>query len=84
MKFHKEKERNLFDFGDIEMESGVDPSKNLRSSDEISRIHHSDRHCFFFFFSFLANWQRLLVSEKEKFQGFLKQEKSGIFPNSKK
>ena len=31
------------------MESGVDPSNNLRSADEISRIHHSDfrRHCFF-------------------------------------
>lgn len=37
----REKE-NLFDFGEAEMESGVDPSQDLRSSDEVSPVHHTD------------------------------------------
>ena len=37
-----EDEPNLFDFGDAELEGGVDPCENLRPSDEVSRVHHAD------------------------------------------
>jgi hypothetical protein len=37
-----EDETNLFDFGDAELERGVDPCENLRPSDEVSRVHHAD------------------------------------------
>lgn len=30
---------NLFDFRETELESGVDPSQNLRSANKVSRIH---------------------------------------------
>jgi len=33
---------NLFDFGEAELQSRVDPRKNLRSTDEVSRIHDSN------------------------------------------
>lgn len=63
MEFHKEnkiknKKEDLFDFGEIEMEGGVDPSKNLRSADEICRIHHPDirRHCCFLLLSFFVGY----------------------------
>ena len=48
----REKE-NLFDFGEAEMESGVDPSQDLRSTDEVSGIHHTNirRHSWFLCFS---------------------------------
>lgn len=49
LRFEEEEVWNLFNSGEIEMKSGVDPSEDLRSTDEISRIHHPDirRHFVF-------------------------------------
>lgn len=38
----RKSEPNLFDFGEAELEGGVDPCENLRPSDEVSRVHHAD------------------------------------------
>lgn len=42
---------NLFDFGEIELKSWIDPSEYLRSTNEVCSVHNSNvcRHFFFFF-----------------------------------
>lgn len=60
----------LFDFGEVEVEGGVDPGEDLGSTDEVGRVHHPDvrRHCwillsFFVFFLWFAQRER----ERERF-----------------
>ena len=52
-KLREKGNENLFNFGEIKVESGVDPWKDLRSANKVSRIHDSNTWSHFSFFQFV-------------------------------
>lgn len=55
----EQEEEHLFDFGEVEVEGGVDPCEDLRSADEVGGVHHPDvgRH---------RRRRRWIVGEEER------------------